>query len=922
MSAFMDQFDNGNNTGDPYTGSDGGFHPERTEDEWSWSPAQRVEASVQESFGAIWGGLGAVADTLGMDSASDWAVNRSQELFEKAADHDIVNTDFSTIRNPLDFFKWGAETITSYAPDLVLMAAGGVGAGAFASRAAGTKLGHAATKGMLKKGLDKNLQKLVKDESKDWTADQMYKEAFKQTARETGALLGVSGVEGFQGAGQAFLKDLEVRGEDASGLLALGAGTVQSAIALLNPLNKVLAGRMPKGKSHIMQMTVGEAAEEMGQEVVAVAHEGGIRPDTTFGALVSSEEGVMRLFESGVAGALLGGTFGGGLRAIASKKDTTKKLVTEKPEEVLNKYNIDTSGDAVAPTDIVGPIAPDTQGFIGPQVDPATKDVPTLSQKFQEQPTYAESQRGSEEIATGQYEATLPPQAPGTQEGLEAGPLAPGFIGPQADPNAKDIPESEDIGVPQYQTPEGKRRIAAAQAMNAVATDWSTLETNDVTVGQTIDKLVLEDTPSPFKEEVTTANLKERQELKAAEDARVTEAKDFLQAEQARLSEVPEENLKDAPLIIKTAKTVAEVNKEEEVIAAQAVVREDDLKKKEEAKQKKILETTKEKKNYYGWQAKTNKVGKKTITNYSKGTSVVIKHNTGRFDLHKKEEGARVDFGSFLTLKDANAADAANQTSKEFYDKKTAKEIRKGEPLTNKAMRLIKSIDPHKIAAKAMAKRGESDSSGSEEAAVEGIIDAARTFTGKKEKFASYAYSAASFSIQDNLKKQGVEVQAPVIENAEGEFSKSAIDTATQEDIDLTTATPVQKTTNLTKKAKAAKRAKILEESPVTKVELTQTEKDAILKRTQEGIKQDEATKGRKSKITTLKDKAEKKKAKAERSIFIKKEEPDLEMMTIPQEVEVAETGEIVEIQEKASEALQRADDNIETLYNIKGCLT
>ncbi len=80
-----------------------------TEPEWGFDVGERVAKSAQESFGAIWSGLGAMADSVGMDGARDWAINRSNELFEEASSHDIITTQFAEISNPIDLAKFTSE---------------------------------------------------------------------------------------------------------------------------------------------------------------------------------------------------------------------------------------------------------------------------------------------------------------------------------------------------------------------------------------------------------------------------------------------------------------------------------------------------------------------------------------------------------------------------------------------------------------------------------------------------------------------------------------------------------------------------------------------------------------------------------------------------------------------------------------------
>ena len=78
-----------------------------------------------------------------------------------------------------------------------------------------------------------------------------------------------------------------------------------------------------------------------------MAHESGIDPATTFGELISSEDGLYRLAESGIAGALVGTAIGGatGHYGGKSKVQETLETIQKEPETILEGAGIDTSGD-------------------------------------------------------------------------------------------------------------------------------------------------------------------------------------------------------------------------------------------------------------------------------------------------------------------------------------------------------------------------------------------------------------------------------------------------------------------------------------------------------------------------------------------------------------------------------------------------
>jgi len=343
------------------------------ESEWEFRPADRFEAGLQETFGSLWGLASAAADTVGLEKARDWTANRAKELFQEAADKELVNVKFTEISDPIEAGQWVAQTAVDFLPSMI----GGGGSGIatrFGLKAlSGSPVVSKTVEHFAHKAFTKNLKELTQEAGEGFTKDQLYKAAIKKTAGDTGAMLGVAGFEGGQMAGQSYLYDYEKRGGDeANPAAAFATGAVGAALTLLSPVDRMLAGKLPTGKS-IFATSFKEASQEVGQELTTIAHEAGIDPEITIGDLLSTEEGANRLLESGAAGALLGGIFGGSSRAYekiygqkeqAVKEDTPstnwqdtlqavreeqKKVLTERPEEILQSVGIDTSQDAKAP---------------------------------------------------------------------------------------------------------------------------------------------------------------------------------------------------------------------------------------------------------------------------------------------------------------------------------------------------------------------------------------------------------------------------------------------------------------------------------------------------------------------------------------------------------------------------------------------
>ena len=324
----------------------------QTEDtKWELNPWERIKESWEESVGSILGAGSMVADAMGLERGSEWMASKASDWFDKAASRDLEHQNFLDIENPIDAAKWVAELFVSYLPDLALMAIGGVGLGTGASKAAATQVGQKTIKNMMKVGFEKNrnlILKAAEEAGTEMTEREVMREAAKRTIKGGASLLGSSSVEGIQEAGNFYLKDKENRGEDANPFRSLGVGLGVSAIGMFSPITRGVAGAVATGlperasKISLGKMFLGEFAEEAGQEGWTMLNEAGIDPNVSFGELVSSSEGQARLWESGIAGGVLGLGFGGAGKGLT-------RLVRGKEESTLENAGIDTSKDATYP---------------------------------------------------------------------------------------------------------------------------------------------------------------------------------------------------------------------------------------------------------------------------------------------------------------------------------------------------------------------------------------------------------------------------------------------------------------------------------------------------------------------------------------------------------------------------------------------
>jgi hypothetical protein len=407
------------------------FRTLEREPEWEVDVLGRIGKSSLETLGAGAGLLATGSQMIGAEGMRDWAIEKAQNLFQSAADVDVVSTEFKELAttNPLEFAEKAAkffiERITEFAPDMLAMAAGGAGLYTAGTKVAGKIGGKQALEGMMKRQVRKNMYEISRKKGLKEGSKEVQEMAYKMAVGQVGAMSGLAAYEGGQGAGAAYIKDVEERGvEDASALGAAAVGLGQAAVTLISPFNRAIAGLgAKKGFTDVSKMTIGEAAEEVAQGSIEKMHDAGINPYLTIGEIMDDPQTYIDLAEQGVVGAIVGGTYGGLGRAISKEKDYTKQ---EKVYEgILSPFkNIDKAvdprdnKDLVEGRDLITPARTETQA----RIDAFKTDVEELVKTGTEVSTdlaetmakirEAHATSGSIDEWLNQYDPEAPPIRP------------------------------------------------------------------------------------------------------------------------------------------------------------------------------------------------------------------------------------------------------------------------------------------------------------------------------------------------------------------------------------------------------------------------------------------------------------------------------------------------------------------------------
>lgn len=304
--------------------------------DWDYSFYDRVSEQLMNEFGSVWKGVSLVADKFGLEGARDWASNRGDELFQKAADLQVDHTSLSDAweeKSPVKFLQWGTEALTSLGVSVAeTFAGGGIGGVAM-----GGKLGSSIiSRNMAKELLANNTRAVAKELGESVSISTIRQEAYKRTAQHIGRIAGGLSVEGVHGAAQAAATEIEEVGyEDASLLRPAVVGVLTAAISKFSPVEMAAAkGTIGKLKDKSWSSVVGtmfkEGSEELGQDLLQVAHKAGIDPNTTFQDAINNPDVRWALAESFAAG-MLGGTVFGAMQQPWNKtgKVPTKEEATE-----------------------------------------------------------------------------------------------------------------------------------------------------------------------------------------------------------------------------------------------------------------------------------------------------------------------------------------------------------------------------------------------------------------------------------------------------------------------------------------------------------------------------------------------------------------------------------------------------------------
>lgn len=785
-----------------------GFQPSSgLQDDWEWRPLDRMKVSLQQSFGSLWAAGSTVADSIGWESASEWAANRAGELFEDAADEELVNIPLSEADSVGDYLQWGVNTVTSFAPDLGLMALGGIGMGTTVSKLALTGAGKKLTKDIARKGLKKNLDKVLKKYSGKVSKRQAFTEATKRTAYEMGAMAGVAGVEGSMQAGQAWLTDLEERGFDANPWAALGVGTASAGITLLSPVNRLLA-KGPKGLGkNPATITLGEAGEELGQESILMAHEAGISPDTTLSDIFSSEEGVNRLIESGVAGGLLGGLFGGGSSIIQyrnrkdkNQKDTKDKII-EEPESALETIGIDTTQDASDPLK-----SPTVQSRLS-----VSRQADQLAKLFEDRRKSILERKNRERVLAQEREdeaaaARVPEDQFQAYEPELPSPLQQKIRQEERDKRVQEIlqekreargaevaQEQQEAARPEvveqegkepyvrgavatYNTPEGQRRISAAREIASV--DWDNLDTNDVLGEETKEKLKAEDTKAKAEAKGEALNsIAESLNAKPEKPTNLAARKEARDAEKnaAETIKAVQEGKIEPPKTFEVTEVPQDVGPdvtevEPEVFEAQ----QEAAKAEDKAAGDTVVPRGPVKESYDkgGWSTLKTTVEGKSIPLYINENASIMKTGSNSFEaVVKNEDGDPVRYGTFKRKGDAVSALEQGVDAETFYgtEEETTGTIEAKTDelykLTVEQEKMYSELPVQKIINKALKPVGLDGDTDAQAAVNEAVLKAIKAFNPEgKKSLADHLKSKVSGAVKDIQKKQSVSIDVEMDE--------------------------------------------------------------------------------------------------------------------------------------------------------------
>jgi GNAT superfamily N-acetyltransferase len=328
--------------------------PAQTENEGSFV-GNAFSRGIDQYQAGLYGAAGLAGRAIGLDALEDWGTEGYVRNIKEA--EQTPGMSLKDVEGPVDFAKWGAEKVIEQAPLILstILTAGAAGAAAGSSKVLGSTIVKKAMNGVLKKQVAKNMKNAaVKGIAKDKINDWAVKKTLQGLAGKAAVVESTAALESGHMFGEGAVKGQYNVGADIAlgtlaGLVEIAGGNIRILDAVLgtkkagmfgNAIGKIKKairfGKKPKAKDvglfgRMLNEGISQAPAEFGQEaaqeVLSITSELIKDPE-----MKSFEQGVDKLtspekawqiFESGVAGAVVGGGLGtvfGGAQAIGDKK--------------------------------------------------------------------------------------------------------------------------------------------------------------------------------------------------------------------------------------------------------------------------------------------------------------------------------------------------------------------------------------------------------------------------------------------------------------------------------------------------------------------------------------------------------------------------------------------------------------------------
>ena len=321
--------------------------------------ARGVDQTQALGFGAV-GTLGSLAGSKGV---RNWGYTNYLEQQDEASTYQ--GTEFNEISNPINAAQWGVEKLLENAPQL---ASGVLTGGLAAVTSTGTKmfgskiLGN-AVQGIIKKnvakGLERNLAKnYLRGAAMNEVQQAVISTAEKRAMQSLATKFGIVGTTAATESGGMWGEGME-RGFD-NPISAIALGTMAGFVEVLGGNIRIIDQIFGQKKAGIFSKLLGKAkktgdpkdikllgriwreaaeqapgefAQEALQESLALANIALNNP--TFEAI--SKESLMRVLESGLAGAAVGGIMGGTTGAFSKSEQGQPDIETLTPGELARE---------------------------------------------------------------------------------------------------------------------------------------------------------------------------------------------------------------------------------------------------------------------------------------------------------------------------------------------------------------------------------------------------------------------------------------------------------------------------------------------------------------------------------------------------------------------------------------------------------